>query len=318
MEQIDILMATYNGEKYLRMQIDSILKQKYSNFRLIISDDCSTDKTMDILKEYEKKDKRIKIYKQEKNLGYMKNFEFLLNKVENNIYALADQDDIWLPEKIEKSLENMKENESDLVFGDLMVIDENQNVLANSFWKCKGFDRKIKKDKKNIGLLLNNYITGCTIVSKKSFLKYILPLPENSKYLIHDYWIGIVVSLKGKISYERTPYIKYRQHSSNQVGYRMKSKELDNLDEIRNMFINVKIDHFTVFEQRKNLFTEEQQKENKKALEYYKMLKNTKNINFRKWALFYKLYKYENFKYFLANFIILNIPFIGRLIYKGR
>lgn len=318
MEQIDILMATYNGEKYIKAQIDSILEQTYSNFRLIISDDCSTDQTLKILREYEKKDKRVEVYRQEKNLGYVKNFEFLLNKVQNNIYALSDQDDIWLPEKIEKSLENMKKNDSDLVFGDLLLIDENENIISNSFWKNKGFDKKIKKDNQYSGLRLNNYVTGCTIVSKKSFLKDILPLPKESKYLIHDYWIAIVVSLKGKISYETTPHIKYRQHTNNQVGNKMKSKELKNIDEIRKMFIKVKKEHFTIFEQRKNLFTKTQQKENQEALEYYEMLENIKNINFKKWILFYKLYKYENFRYFLANFIILNMPLIGRLIYKGR
>ena len=81
MEKIDILMATYNGEKYLREQIESILSQTYSEFRLIISDDCSTDSTREIIKKYKKKDKRIIPYFQEKNLGYVKNFEFLLTKV---------------------------------------------------------------------------------------------------------------------------------------------------------------------------------------------------------------------------------------------
>lgn len=80
MEEIDILMATYNGERYLREQIDSILNQTYSKFRLLISDDCSQDKTREILKEYEEKDKRITVFYQEKNLGYVKNFEFLLRK----------------------------------------------------------------------------------------------------------------------------------------------------------------------------------------------------------------------------------------------
>lgn len=318
MEQIDILMATYNGEKYLREQIDSILNQTYLNIRLIISDDCSKDQTIQILKEYEMKDKRVKVYYQKHNLGVVKNFEFLLGKVENEIYALSDQDDIWLPDKIEKSLENMKKNNSDLVFGDLILINENGELLGNSFWKNKGFDKKIKKDKNHYGLLLNNYATGCTIISKKSFIKYILPLPKESKYMIHDYWITIVVSLKGKISYDEIPHIKYRQHTNNQIGYKMKSKELGSLEEIRNMFIDVKIDHFEIFKERKELFTEEQQKINEEALKYYNMLKNKKNINFRGWKIFWKLYKYENFKYFFANFIILNFPIIGKLVYKRR
>lgn len=310
MEQIDILMATYNGEKYLKMQIDSILQQTYSNFQLIISDDCSTDNTIKILNEYEKKDSRIKVYYQNKNLGCVKNFEFLLGKVENEIYALSDQDDIWLPEKLEKSLQNMKINNSDLVFGDLILIDEKGDNISNSFWKVKGFKNKIKKDGNYKGLLLNNYVTGCTILSKKIFLKDILPLPKGAKYLIHDYWISIVISLKGKISYTEEPLILYRQHSSNQVGYRTKSKELNSLAEIRKMFLEVKIEHFTIFDQRKELFSNYQQKDNKLALEYFKMLEKKKFVNFRNWRLFYKLYKFESLKYFIGNFVILNFPII--------
>ena len=83
-------MATYNGEKYLKEQIESILHQTYQNFRLIISDDHSTDKTIEILKEYQEKESRITVYYQEKNLGYIKNFEFLLKQVQNNIYMLSD------------------------------------------------------------------------------------------------------------------------------------------------------------------------------------------------------------------------------------
>lgn len=212
LEKIDILMATYNGEKFLDAQIKSILDQTYSNFNLIISDDCSKDGTRKILEKYAEKDKRITLYFQEKNIGYVKNFEFLLGKVTSNIYALSDQDDIWLPEKIEKSIENMKKNDSDLVFGDLILIDENENNISDSFWEYKKIKNKIRKDKKYNGLLLNNYVTGCTLVSKKEYLKHILPLPKNSKYIIHDYWIAIIVALKGKISYLDKPYIKYRQH----------------------------------------------------------------------------------------------------------
>ena len=132
-EKIDILMATYNGEKYLKEQIESILNQSYENINLIISDDCSNDNTKKILQEYEKKDKRIKVYYQKENLGYIKNFEFLLKKIENEIYMLSDQDDVWLPQKVEKSYELLKKENADLVFGDLEVVDENLNTIYPSF-----------------------------------------------------------------------------------------------------------------------------------------------------------------------------------------
>ena len=318
MDKIDILMATYNGEKYLKEQIESILNQTYSNFRLIVSDDCSTDNTRMILEEYQEKDNRIEIYYQDKNLGYIKNFEFLLNKVENNFYMLSDQDDIWISNKIEKSMKTLKQENADLVFCDLMLINQNGERISDSFWKEKKFYNKIKKDKSRKGLRLNNYITGCTILSKKEFLKYILPIPKGTKYLIHDYWIAIILSLKGKITYIEEPLVKYRQHQDNQVGYKMKSKELKNIDKIRNMFIDVKIELFDIYCKHDELFDTNERKMNQKALEYFKELKNVKNICCKNCLFFWKLYYYENTIYKIANFIILNVPIIAKLIYKRR
>ena len=132
-EKIDILLATYNGEKYLKEQLDSILNQTYKNIRIIISDDCSKDTTPEILKEYQKKDDRIELHIQKNNLGVVKNIEFLLKQVKSPYYMLADQDDYWLPEKSEKSLEKLKEEKADLVFGDLEVVDKNLKTMYSSF-----------------------------------------------------------------------------------------------------------------------------------------------------------------------------------------
>ena len=137
MDRIDILLATYNGEKYLRDQIDSILNQTYADFNLIISDDASTDDTVKILEEYKKKDSRITVYIQEKNIGSNNNFEFLLTKVQNDYYMLSDQDDIWEKEKIEKSVKKIKETNADLVFSDLAVVDANLNIINESFCNKK-------------------------------------------------------------------------------------------------------------------------------------------------------------------------------------
>ena len=144
-EQIDVLLASYNGEKYIEAQISSILNQTYKNIKLIISDDCSTDGTKKILKEYAQKDDRIELYLQEKNLGVVKNIEFLLKKVSSNLYMLSDQDDVWLPEKIEKSAKLLKENDADLVFGDLKIVDKDLNTIKDSFAKYMLLDRKINK-----------------------------------------------------------------------------------------------------------------------------------------------------------------------------
>ena len=129
-EKIDILLATYNGEKYVAEQIESILNQTYKNFNLIISDDNSSDNTPKILEDYAKKDSRIILNLQEKNLGVVKNIEFLLKQVQNEYYMLSDQDDVWLEQKVEKSLETLKNENADLVFGDLEIVDENGKVIT--------------------------------------------------------------------------------------------------------------------------------------------------------------------------------------------
>lgn len=198
-EKVDILMATYNGEKYLKEQIDSILNQTYKNIHLIISDDCSKDNTREILKQYEGNE-NVTVFYQENNLGYVRNFEFLLERVESNLYMLCDQDDIWLEEKVEKTVEKLKDENLDLVFGDLIIVDENLNALYPSFNKYMKLDRKIKKYISSPRLqYLYNCMTGCTMLSKKEFLPQVLPLPKISKHMIHDYWLGLVVSLHGKV-----------------------------------------------------------------------------------------------------------------------
>lgn len=314
--KIDILLATYNGEKYLEAQLDSILNQTYSNFRLLISDDCSSDNTQKILKEYEKKDNRIQLFFQEKNLGVMKNFEFLLKNVKNDYYMFSDQDDIWKQEKIEKSLKKLLETNSDLVYTDLEVVDENLNVTYPSYWKLKGIYNKIKKYNNFESLYLNNFVTGCTMISKSKLIKDVLPLPNTSKYVLHDYWIPLIISQKGKIAYIEEPLIKYRQHKNNKIGSKKRSDELKSLDEIRKLFIQVKKEHFTVFIENNNKFIDKNiQDLNKKSLEYYEMLEKKKNFNFKNWNLFFKLYKYEGFSYKIQNFVILNLPFIARILY---
>ena len=317
-EKIDVLMATYNGEKYVKEQIESILNQTYKNIRLIISDDCSTDKTRDILKQYEQNDK-IKIFYQEKNLGYIKNFEFLLKQVENDLYMLSDQDDVWKEEKIQKSLEKLETEDLDLVFGDLEVVDQNLNTIYESFDKYMKLDRKIEKYIGDYRLqYLYNCMTGCTILSKKKYINKIVPLPAESKYMPHDYWIGLIVSLNGKVGYIKEKYIKYRQHVDNQIGTGKETYKFRKLEQVRNLFIDVKLGIFGTYVKNEKSFPDELKKKNRQALEYYEMLKKKNNFNFKGWKIFYKLYKTETLLYFIENFMILNMPFLSKIVFSIR
>ena len=318
METIDILMATYNGEKYVAKQIESILNQSYKNIRLVISDDCSKDGTREILKQYEN-DERVEIHLQKENLGYIRNFEFLLKQVKNELYMLSDQDDVWLEEKVEKSLETLKKENADMVFGDLEVVDEDLKTIYPSFGDFMLLNRKIKKQINNYELnYLYNCVTGCTILSKKEFIEKILPVPYKSKYVAHDHWMGLMVSLYGKMVYMPEKYIKYRQHGNNQIGTDKISHKFTKLDQVRNLFIEVKLGVFGTYVENNNRFPEEIQQLNTKALNYYKMLEKKKKFNFKNWGVFHKLYKNETFMYYIENFLIMNMPFIGRGLFKVR
>ena len=313
---IDILMATYNGEKYLEEQIDSILGQTYKNIRLIISDDCSTDNTKNILKKYQEKE-NIEIYYQKENLGYVKNFEFLLQKVENEIYMLSDQDDVWMSNKVEDTLKKLEEDNADLVFTDLEIVDENLNTIDKSFNRKMDKFRKIEKTlgKKSFEYLYNN-ITGCTIMSKKEWINKILPIPKNSKYVIHDSWIGLIISLKGKISYLDKPTIKYRQHGDNQVGTERTSHKYKKFSQIRELFINVKKDLFKTYIENEEKFPDDLKELNYKGKRYFDDIEEKTKINLKNWTVFHKLYKNESLQYYILNFIILNLPILGEMAFK--
>ena len=317
-KKIDILIATYNGEKYIKEQLDSILNQTYKNIRIVISDDSSKDETINILKEYEKKDNRIELYLHEKNLGVVKNIEFLLSKVKNELYMLSDQDDVWLPKKVEKSVEKLEKENADLVFGDLEVVDEKLDTIYPSFGDFMLLNKKIDKYINTNKINYFFFVTGCTVLSKKKFIDKIVPIPTESKYLIHDHWIGLILSLNGKLAYMNEKYIKYRQHGNNQVGTDKISHGFTKLEQVRELFINVKLGVFGTYVKYNEKFPKEMQELNTEIYEYFKNIENKKNFNFKGWSIFHKLYKTEKLSYYILNFIIMNLPFLGRGLFKIR
>ncbi|MBR3152595.1 MAG: glycosyltransferase family 2 protein [Clostridia bacterium] len=318
MEKIDILLATYNGEKYLREQLDSILNQTYGEFNLIISDDCSNDNTRKILEEYELLDSRIKVYYQEKNLGYVKNFEFLLNKVESELYMLSDQDDVWIPEKIEETYNYLVSEKAELVFTDLTVVDENLNVMYQSFNDLMKYSKKaIKYDDYRLQFLYN-CVTGCTLMTKKKYLVDILPIPNESEYVIHDFWIPLITSFNGKIKYLNKPLIKYRQHGNNQVGAKTKGNGYTRFEDLRDHFIDVKKQIFEVYVNNSKVFPDNLKVLSEKALKYFEKIENKKYFNFKGWSIFHRLYKNDNLYFYMSNFLIFNLPILAKIIFYIR
>jgi glycosyltransferase involved in cell wall biosynthesis len=222
---ISIAMATYNGEKYLRLQLDSIISQTHQNFEVIICDDCSTDDTTAILREYAKRDKRIKIFCNTENLGLVKNFEKALSFCSGEYIALADQDDIWLPEKLEVLLSKIGIN--DLICSSYTIIDENDQKIDIPIstwrkWRMKLSASKVPHFSFDT-ILYHGFVTGCTSLFKASLLKHALPIPKEVFY--HDWWLSTLALKYGHIVYLSTPLILYRQHTNNHTGIRDWSKQ---------------------------------------------------------------------------------------------
>ena len=218
MSKIIVLLATYNGEKYLKEQLESLFSQTHKNFSIIARDDGSKDKTMDILKSY-----NIKIIHSRVNIGAKESFsallEYAVSHTDGEHFMFSDQDDIWHKNKIEKTLIKMQEKEKlttgtpILIHTNLKIVDENINKLSESFMSYQGIDAKFNKIN---NLLIQNTITGCTVMINRKLANLCLPIP--TECIMHDWWIGLVASKFGKIGYLNHATIDYRQHTKNSVG----------------------------------------------------------------------------------------------------
>jgi len=226
---IDILLATYNGEKYLSPQIDSIITQTYKDWQLLIRDDLSTDNTVNIIKNYTcKYPDKIRLIEDNKgHLGLVQNFGALLELALSEYIMFCDQDDIWLPNKIELTLNTMKAagqtwpNTPLLVHTDLKVVDEMLKPIAESFWKLHRIspesDCQLKK------IIYRNIVTGCTVMINKKAKEISMPFPPEAR--IHDWWIALNVVKYGKIIHIAMPTVLYRQHIANLIGAKKSLKE---------------------------------------------------------------------------------------------
>ena len=223
-ELVDILVATYNtNEKYLKKQIDSILRQTHKNIKIYISDDNSSDeKVAEILKEYEQNDKRIKLYIQPKNLGYNKKFEFLLQKSTANYIMFSDHDDIWGKEKIEKSLKKIKEENVDMVYCNCRQVDEDGIVIQDDYFKYKNVPLVKGESKLAISRCVG---IGCSQIITKEVKEKMIPFKKD--VIAHD-WLAAFIANEGKgMCYIEEPLFDYRLHGSNVFGGRSLNQNLN-------------------------------------------------------------------------------------------
>lgn len=226
---VSIAMATYNGAKYIRKQLDSIYAQTYKNIEVVVTDDCSKDDTAAILEEYKKK-RGLRYVVNEKNLGFVRNFEKAMSLCVGEYIALSDQDDVWEPNKIERLIEAVAGKS--LVCSDASLIDDEDAMYHSSFIAYAGSsipDDSIKKDY----LLFGNFVTGCTTLFRSELLKTALPIPEGETF--HDWWLAIVASRRKGIAFVNEPLVRYRQHGLNSAGA---WKKLSASDKVKRFFSN--------------------------------------------------------------------------------
>lgn len=219
----DILLSTYNGEKYLKEQINSIIAQDYTNWRLLIRDDGSKDNTLDIIKDYcNQYPNKIKLIQDNKgNIGCLKSFEVLMYASDAKYLLFCDQDDIWLPNKVGETVSAIKQAEMDgsmpiVTHCDLKVVDSNLKVIDNSFLHYIKTNVSFY-DKEPRFFSVGNYIPGCTM--GLNYSAKLISLPFGKFAQVHDWWILLRVSCNGgKIIHINESLILYRQHQNNVRG----------------------------------------------------------------------------------------------------
>jgi glycosyltransferase involved in cell wall biosynthesis len=215
---VDILMATYNGERFVGEQIESIQRQTYQNWRLLVSDDCSSDGTLNVVKAYAAKDSRISVVSEGVRYGGAKeNFFSLMRYSSAPYFMFCDQDDVWLPEKVALELDEVRKFSTDkplAVYTDMKVVDENLKEIVPSF-----LDQERKRDiEGNLCKMLSiSSVAGCTLLGN-AVLRDMVAETDSSAALMHDWWLSLVAASCGTIQYIDETTNLYRQHADNEVG----------------------------------------------------------------------------------------------------
>jgi len=236
--KISVAMCTYNGACFITEQLISIAAQTQLPDEVIICDDDSSDGTLDIIARFASNAPfSINYYKNPTQLGVAKNFEFAISLCTGDIIFLCDQDDVWLPQKIEKIISVFLANEHiGLVFSNGFVTDSRLSRLGYTVWETYGLDEKSQRTltgEDPLSFLIRRYaITGATMAFRSNLKKIILPIPE---YWIHDAWISCLAASQGSIATVIEPLILYRQHEGNVIGGKRLSLQ-EEVSQIRPIF----------------------------------------------------------------------------------
>jgi hypothetical protein len=225
-----ILLSTYNGAEFVTEQIESIQRQTVSDWMLLVRDDGSSDETAPIVRQLADRDRRILLTEDSRgNLGPAASYGLLLEwaaEAGARYVALSDQDDVWRPDKLARELELLRSREAEvgadtpiLVHSDLTVVAEDLSVLHPSFLRFQGLEREAGAP---LGrLLVQNFVTGCTVVLNRALVDVATPLP---KVVMHDWWLALCAAALGQLAYLPEPTVLYRQHGRNATGGRWRGE----------------------------------------------------------------------------------------------
>jgi glycosyltransferase involved in cell wall biosynthesis len=211
-KSISIALTTCNGEAYLVEQLESFIRQTYSPYEVIICDDASDDRTVDIIMSYVAK-LPIKLYQNKERIGVVNNFRQAISKCTGSWVACCDQDDVWLPDKLSLSANAMEKIDGELpaaVYTDLTLTNATLEVIETSYWTM----RNINPAKETFySILFGNIITGCTLLINRAMAIEVKKMPD--KAIMHDFWIACIAYSWGRYAYINQPTVLYRQHYNN-------------------------------------------------------------------------------------------------------
>lgn len=297
---ISIALCTYNGSKYIKTQLESLINQTLKPSEIVICDDNSSDNTLDIIRSIEAPFP-ILIYENKPALRTVKNFERAVSLCTSDLIMLCDQDDFWVPTKLEVMSKYMMQHpKANVLFSNALLVDENLNSLGKKMWETVNLDEKVLQHWKNGHsteiLMAGSRVTGCTMCFRKSIVAEIIPFPTQiDSDFIHDGWIAMYASITNSIDFINEDLIWYRQHPAQQVGAKNDEFSLQEKVTLKNRFTRpktVKVEPFLA----KSLFY-------KKIIDY--LLENTS-------------YKIEDLKPLTRAFEHYNLraklPFMPRLM----
>jgi glycosyltransferase involved in cell wall biosynthesis len=308
LQTLSIALCTYNGARFLREQLQSLANQTLLPFEVIITDDCSTDNTFEIIQEFSNV-LNIKYFQNEISLKVTKNFEKAISLCSGDIILMCDQDDLWHADKLAKIHQYFQENSDKVaVFSDADLVNEKGESLNQNFWSVVRFheeQREQWKSEQAVEILLaGNRTAGCMMAFRKELRDSILPFPTHIPEMIHDNWVTIVAAMLDSLGMIEERLISYRQHSFQQIGTR--PKEVGQAVSLKDRFSRPRNEKLAPFLTKRDYFCQL-----KTTLE--ERIDKT-NLNFQK---FDQIINYYDKRGTLPNFRLARLPKILSLFFRG-